>query len=133
MKPAIKQPNWLRGLLIVLACGLLSHGCAAHAQTFEVTFTPATNGDAADSFHLWYQPVNASDTNKWFWLGQSATNAITFAAPASNPCLLAVTANLGSTNQSAYSEPYLFDTNNFVVAKQLNLFPPRFLKVTRKP
>jgi len=125
-----KTRKLLLALLIGLACGVI-----ANAQEYVASFTPDTdtNNATAESFHLWYQPANASDTNRWFWLGETTSTNINFAAPASNPALLAVTANIGATNQSAYSETYLFDTNNFVVAKQLKLFPPRFLKITRKP
>jgi len=119
----------LLALLIGLACGVIAHG-----QEYVASYTPSTDTNAAPvvSFNLWYQQPNASDTNRWFWLGESTGTNISFAAPAINPALLSVTAN-DITNQSAYSETYLFDTNNFVVAKQLKLFPPRFLKITRKP
>lgn len=119
--------------ILCVLCALC--GKTVFGQTYVASFTPDTNSAPADSFHLWYQPENASDTNRWFWISETpGTNtSLQFTAPASNPARLAVTANIGATNQSAYSEAYLFDTNNFVVAKQLNLFPPRFLKVTRKP
>ena len=125
-----KGTSPLRAVWLVILWGVICH--AAFGQSFNASFTPDTNSATAKSFNLWYQPPSAADTNVWYWLGESASTNISFSAPASNPALLSVTAN-NSTNQSAYSETYLFDTNNFTVAKQLKLFPPRFLKVTRKP
>ena len=114
----------------VLACAL------ARSQDFTLSFVADTNSAPVEKYGMVAAPTNAVWMDEGKWIGECAgyTNQIGFKASQIpfNPCLIAVQA-VNGTNKSAWSETYLFDTNNFVVAKQLNLFPPRFLKVTRKP
>lgn len=133
MTTIYQREKGARKLVLALAISVLI-GIAAHAQTYTASFTPSTDTNALtpEKYALQYQPVNFSDTNRWLWIAESAGTNIDFSAPASNPVLLTVISVAG-TNESEPSEPFLFDTNNYVVAKQLKLFPPRWGKVTRKP
>ena len=132
MTTAHQRIKGARKLVLALAIGVLI-GVIAHAQTYTASFTPSTDTNALpqEKYALQYQPINSSDTNRWFWIGESAGTNIDFTAPASNPVLLSVISVAG-TNESVPSEPYLFDTNNFTKARQMSLFPPGFLKVKRK-
>ena len=128
----------LRGVRLCIVCAAIVRliGCAAaHAQDFDATFQEPTNTAAIATYALWAQPVNSTDPNQWRWLGQCNVGGTNISFSSSNcpanPCLLALTSE-NATNQSIFSTPLLFDTNNFnIVTAPWPLTPPTFLKIKR--
>lgn len=139
-----------RKLILALAIGLLC-GVIAQAQDYKiVNLTPPTNvvdviyynGWAATNDwplatqNVWAQNVVTADTNYWKWVASTSPGATNMDFSATNlpgnPCWLSFTMDAG-TNQSERWTGLYFDTNYFLVGKQLKLFPPRGGKILRKP
>ena len=115
------------------------------AAQFELTFsrsTSETNGLVA-SYAMWIQATNATDSNRWQWIGQckagqtnivfDSTNLVA-GGSVINTCWVTATANDSNSVQSAYATPILFDTNNYpVVVTNVppRLIPPTLLSIQR--
>lgn len=116
--------NLMATVLVIAILFAVCHAAFGDVSYFvNYSLSPSEKLGTVKGYSGWYQPTNAVDKNVWQWFGETTNGSAILFIPIGVPngSWIAVTAN-GATNQSAYSVPVIFETNQ--LNQTLSIMPP---------